>query len=137
MFGVYSSSESDMEEEDEEEEEQQAGPSDLGGVPWKEAVEIHAKLKGDGDSGVGAAEGTQNGLGPRAHGQEDGEMEEEDVEEDEEEDEDDEDEEEESSDGKLTLTSRFLFDKKRLRVCFVLAVTLQRTSLATAINPLA
>uniref|UniRef100_H3C9D2 Si:ch211-59c24.3 n=1 Tax=Tetraodon nigroviridis TaxID=99883 RepID=H3C9D2_TETNG len=24
-----------------------AGPSDLGGVPWKEAVELHAKLRGD------------------------------------------------------------------------------------------
>ncbi|XP_051952738.1 protein-methionine sulfoxide oxidase mical3a-like [Xyrauchen texanus] len=42
-----SSSESDMEEEDEEPEE--AGPSDLGGVPWKEAVEIHAKLRGGSD----------------------------------------------------------------------------------------
>ncbi|XP_051512715.1 protein-methionine sulfoxide oxidase mical3a isoform X1 [Myxocyprinus asiaticus] len=42
-----SSSESDMEEEDEEPEE--AGPSDLGGVPWKEAVELHARLKGGSD----------------------------------------------------------------------------------------
>ncbi|XP_073506538.1 F-actin-monooxygenase MICAL3 isoform X20 [Phyllobates terribilis] len=45
-----SSSESEM-EEDEEEEEQDDGyepapSSDLGGVPWKEAVKIHAKLKG-------------------------------------------------------------------------------------------
>ncbi|XP_041967312.1 protein-methionine sulfoxide oxidase mical3a isoform X16 [Alosa sapidissima] len=88
-----SSSESDMEDEDEEEEERQPGPSDLGGVPWKEAVEIHAKLKGDSDA---EAEGTRNGLGPRIHVQEDGEMEdnmEGGEEEDEEEEEDDEDDE--------------------------------------------
>ncbi|XP_037623022.1 protein-methionine sulfoxide oxidase mical3a isoform X3 [Sebastes umbrosus] len=49
-----SSSESDMEEEDEQEdqdqeevEQQLLSPSDLGGVPWKEAVELHAKLRGD------------------------------------------------------------------------------------------
>ncbi|KAK7890895.1 hypothetical protein WMY93_022858 [Mugilogobius chulae] len=48
-----SSSESDMEEEDEDEPEELEGeqqphsPSDLGGVPWKEAVELHAKLRGD------------------------------------------------------------------------------------------
>ncbi|XP_053891617.1 F-actin-monooxygenase MICAL3 isoform X3 [Malaclemys terrapin pileata] len=46
-----SSSESEMEEEEEEEEEEEAGQpelptSDLGGVPWKEAVRIHALLKG-------------------------------------------------------------------------------------------
>ncbi|XP_009955929.1 PREDICTED: protein-methionine sulfoxide oxidase MICAL3 isoform X1 [Leptosomus discolor] len=45
-----SSSESEMEEEDEEEEDElllpQQPPSDLGGVPWKEAVRIHALLKG-------------------------------------------------------------------------------------------
>ncbi|XP_051726792.1 protein-methionine sulfoxide oxidase mical3a isoform X21 [Ctenopharyngodon idella] len=81
-----SSSESDMEEEDEEPEA--AGPSDLGGVPWKEAVELHAKLKGDSDPG--AAE-DDDGL----HGEMD-EYEEE--EEEEEEDEDEEEEEEESSD---------------------------------------
>ncbi|XP_048113046.1 protein-methionine sulfoxide oxidase mical3a isoform X7 [Alosa alosa] len=96
-----SSSESDMEDEDEEEEERQPGPSDLGGVPWKEAVEIHAKLKGDSDA---EAEGTRNGLGPRIHVQEDGEMEddmeggEEEDEEEEEEEEDDEDDE--SSDAR-------------------------------------
>ncbi|XP_051726799.1 protein-methionine sulfoxide oxidase mical3a isoform X28 [Ctenopharyngodon idella] len=82
-----SSSESDMEEEDEEPEA--AGPSDLGGVPWKEAVELHAKLKGDSDPG--AAE-DDDGL----HGEMD-EYEEE--EEEEEEDEDEEEEEEESSDA--------------------------------------
>ncbi|XP_053108852.1 F-actin-monooxygenase MICAL3 isoform X13 [Hemicordylus capensis] len=44
-----SSSESEMEEEEEEEEEEeqpQQPSSDLGGVPWKEAVRIHAMLKG-------------------------------------------------------------------------------------------
>ncbi|KAK9958782.1 hypothetical protein ABG768_010884 [Culter alburnus] len=81
-----SSSESDMEEEDEEPEA--AGPSDLGGVPWKEAVELHAKLKGDSDPG--AAE-DDDGL----HG----EMDEDEEEEEDEEDEDEEEEEEESSDA--------------------------------------
>ncbi|XP_048113058.1 protein-methionine sulfoxide oxidase mical3a isoform X18 [Alosa alosa] len=89
-----SSSESDMEDEDEEEEERQPGPSDLGGVPWKEAVEIHAKLKGDSDA---EAEGTRNGLGPRIHVQEDGEMED-DMEGGEEEDEEEEEEEEDDED---------------------------------------
>ncbi|XP_059421218.1 protein-methionine sulfoxide oxidase mical3a isoform X3 [Carassius carassius] len=78
-----SSSESDMEEEDEEPEA--AGPSDLGGVPWKEAVELHAKLKGESDPGAAEYE----------DGLHDGEM---DEEEEEEEDEDEEEEEEESSD---------------------------------------
>nr|XP_034982838.1 F-actin-monooxygenase MICAL3 isoform X3 [Zootoca vivipara] len=41
-----SSSESEMEEEEEEEEQPQQPTSDLGGVPWKEAVRIHAMLKG-------------------------------------------------------------------------------------------
>ncbi|KAL1257041.1 hypothetical protein QQF64_012586 [Cirrhinus molitorella] len=82
-----SSSESDMEEEDEE----AAGPSDLGGVPWKEAVEIHAKLKGESDPG--AAEG-DDGLHDR-----DGEMDEDEEEDEDEEDEDEEEEEEESSDA--------------------------------------
>lgn len=35
-----------MEEEEEEDEEDQLPTSDLGGVPWKEAVRIHALLKG-------------------------------------------------------------------------------------------
>lgn len=43
---VASSSESEMEEEEEEDEEDQLPTSDLGGVPWKEAVRIHALLKG-------------------------------------------------------------------------------------------
>ncbi|XP_042631472.1 protein-methionine sulfoxide oxidase mical3a isoform X10 [Cyprinus carpio] len=82
-----SSSESDMEEEDEEPEG--AGPSDLGGVPWKEAVELHAKLKGESDPG--AAE-DNNGL-------HDGEMDEDEEEEEEEDEDEEEEEEEESSDA--------------------------------------
>ncbi|XP_043979586.1 protein-methionine sulfoxide oxidase mical3a isoform X21 [Gambusia affinis] len=88
-----SSSESDMEEEDEQEEEaeveeeveeQPASPSDLGGVPWKEAVELHAKLRG--------GELEDEALGDAAS--RDG-----DVEEDEEEKEEEEDEEESSDEG--------------------------------------
>ncbi len=71
----------------EEEDGEAAGPSDLGGVPWKEAVEIHAKLKGESDPG--AAE-DDDGLCDR-----DGEMDEE-----EDEYEEEEEEEEELSDGK-------------------------------------
>ncbi|XP_052008871.1 protein-methionine sulfoxide oxidase mical3a isoform X1 [Xyrauchen texanus] len=79
-----SSSESDMEEEDEELEV--AGPSDLGGVPWKEAVELHTHLKGG--SHPGAAE-DDDALGDM----------EEDEEEYEEDEDDDEEEEDESSDA--------------------------------------
>ncbi|CAH2276455.1 -methionine sulfoxide oxidase MICAL3 isoform X3 [Pelobates cultripes] len=46
---ISSSSESEMEEEDEDEQdeiEDNLPSSDLGGVPWREAVKIHAKLKG-------------------------------------------------------------------------------------------
>uniref|UniRef100_A0A8B9KR22 F-actin monooxygenase n=1 Tax=Astyanax mexicanus TaxID=7994 RepID=A0A8B9KR22_ASTMX len=82
-----SSSESDMEEEDEELEP--AGPSDLGGVPWKDAVEIHAKLKSGSDTGAGREDGEHR----------EGEMEGED-EEDEEDEEEEEEEEEESSDAR-------------------------------------
>uniref|UniRef100_A0A3Q1K3U1 F-actin monooxygenase n=1 Tax=Anabas testudineus TaxID=64144 RepID=A0A3Q1K3U1_ANATE len=95
-----SSSESDMEEEDEQEdpdqeeaevEQQPHNPSDLGGVPWKEAVELHAKLRGDRDEGEGESLGDAVSR--------DGEIDEEE-EEDEEEDEEDEeeDDDEESSD---------------------------------------
>uniref|UniRef100_A0A671YT83 F-actin monooxygenase n=1 Tax=Sparus aurata TaxID=8175 RepID=A0A671YT83_SPAAU len=76
-----SSSESDMEEEDD--------PSDLGGVPWKEAVELHAKLRGD-QSEDGEGEAAVDTVSR------DGELDEED--EEEEEDEDEEEDEEESSD---------------------------------------
>uniref|UniRef100_A0A671YTB0 F-actin monooxygenase n=1 Tax=Sparus aurata TaxID=8175 RepID=A0A671YTB0_SPAAU len=83
-----SSSESDMEEEDD--------PSDLGGVPWKEAVELHAKLRGD-QSEDGEGEAAVDTVSR------DGELDEED--EEEEEDEDEEEDEEESSDGKFVLQS--------------------------------
>uniref|UniRef100_A0A6I8SCB3 F-actin monooxygenase n=1 Tax=Xenopus tropicalis TaxID=8364 RepID=A0A6I8SCB3_XENTR len=88
-----SSSESEMEEEeDEEEEEEEPGeclpPSDLGGVPWKEAVKIHAKLKGQ-DIDVEVV-GTQGAGGS-----------EEEEEEEEEEDEEEEDEEVSSEDDDI------------------------------------
>ncbi|XP_056273736.1 protein-methionine sulfoxide oxidase mical3a isoform X5 [Pseudoliparis swirei] len=55
-----SSSESDMEEEDEEEdldleEQEPLSPSDLGGVPWREAVELHSKLRGNEDEALADA----------------------------------------------------------------------------------
>ncbi|XP_033940733.1 protein-methionine sulfoxide oxidase mical3a isoform X4 [Pseudochaenichthys georgianus] len=90
-----SSSESDMEEEDEEQEDAEEGeqhplsPSDLGGVPWKEAVELHAKLRGEEGDDVGEA--LDDAVSR------DGEIDEED---EEEEDDEDEDEEEESSDAR-------------------------------------
>lgn len=87
-----------MEEEDEQEDPDQEeaeveqlarSPSDLGGVPWKEAVELHAKLRSDcGDEGE--AESLADAVSR------DGEVDEEEEEEDEEE----EDEEEDSSEGK-------------------------------------
>nr|XP_056703666.1 F-actin-monooxygenase MICAL3 isoform X2 [Euleptes europaea] len=51
-----SSSESEMEEEEEDEEEDrpQQPSSDLGGVPWKEAVRIHAMLKGKSEEDLEA-----------------------------------------------------------------------------------
>ncbi|KAM6419216.1 F-actin-monooxygenase MICAL3 isoform 1-T2 [Pluvialis apricaria] len=75
-----SSSESEMDEEDEEEDDElllpQQPPSDLGGVPWKEAVRIHALLKGKSEEEIEAEEN---------HEIEDKEDEEEEEEEDEEE----------------------------------------------------
>ncbi|NXK08141.1 MICA3 monooxygenase, partial [Herpetotheres cachinnans] len=80
-----SSSESEMEEEDEEEEDElllpQQPPSDLGGVPWKEAVRIHALLKGKSEEEIEAEENHEV----------------EDKEDEEEEEEDEEEEDEESS----------------------------------------
>ncbi|XP_029992775.1 protein-methionine sulfoxide oxidase mical3a isoform X2 [Sphaeramia orbicularis] len=101
-----SSSESDMEEEDEQEdqeeveaEQQPLSPSDLGGVPWKEAVELHAKLRGDrSEDGEGEA--------PADAISRDGELDEEEEEEDEEEDEDEDEEEEESSDAPAHTSAR-------------------------------
>ncbi|KAM9481277.1 protein-methionine sulfoxide oxidase mical3a isoform 19-T20 [Clarias gariepinus] len=76
-----SSSESDMEEEGEDLEP--PANSDLGGVPWKEAVELHAKLKASSDAGASGK---------------DGDIEEEDEDEDEEDDEEDGEEEDEEED---------------------------------------
>ncbi|XP_023573485.1 F-actin-monooxygenase MICAL3 isoform X19 [Octodon degus] len=82
-----SSSESEMEEEEEEEEEEgQLPPSDLGGVPWKEAVRIHALLKGRSEEELEASKGFEAG-----------EEEEEEYEEEEEEYEEEEEEEEEEA----------------------------------------
>ncbi|KAM9638595.1 F-actin-monooxygenase MICAL3 isoform 13-T14 [Morphnus guianensis] len=84
-----SSSESEMEEEDEEEEDElllpQQPPSDLGGVPWKEAVRIHALLKGKSEEQIEAEENHE------IEGKEE--------EEEEEEEEDEEEEDEESSEA--------------------------------------
>ncbi|XP_061865765.1 F-actin-monooxygenase MICAL3 isoform X1 [Colius striatus] len=83
-----SSSESEMEEEDEEEDDElllpQQPPSDLGGVPWKEAVRIHALLKGKSEEEIEAEENHD--------------IEDKDYEEEEEEDEEEEDESSEASD---------------------------------------
>ncbi|KAM9293023.1 F-actin-monooxygenase MICAL3 isoform 1-T1 [Morus bassanus] len=88
-----SSSESEMEEEDEEEEDElllpQQPPSDLGGVPWKEAVRIHALLKGKSEEEIEAEENHE------IEGKEDDEEEEE----EDEEEEDEEEEDEESSEA--------------------------------------
>ncbi|KAL7403347.1 hypothetical protein ABVT39_027999 [Epinephelus coioides] len=94
-----SSSESDMEEEDEQEdqdqdqeevEQQPHSPSDLGGVPWKEAVELHAKLRGEeGEEGEALADAVSR----------DGEIDEDEEEEEEEEEDEDEDDEESSDEG--------------------------------------
>uniref|UniRef100_A0A3B4GWN1 F-actin monooxygenase n=1 Tax=Pundamilia nyererei TaxID=303518 RepID=A0A3B4GWN1_9CICH len=96
-----SSSESDMEEEDEQEdqeeaEEQPPSPSDLGGVPWKEAVELHAKLRGDH-----CEEGEGEALADT--GSRDGEVDEED---EEEEDENEAEEDEESSEAPAHTSAR-------------------------------
>ncbi|XP_078024213.1 protein-methionine sulfoxide oxidase mical3a isoform X27 [Epinephelus lanceolatus] len=95
-----SSSESDMEEEDEQEdqdqdqeevEQQPHSPSDLGGVPWKEAVELHAKLRGEeGEEGEALADAVSR----------DGEIDEDEEEEEEEEEEDEDEDDEESSDAR-------------------------------------
>ncbi|XP_051807364.1 protein-methionine sulfoxide oxidase mical3a isoform X6 [Acanthochromis polyacanthus] len=89
-----SSSESDMEEEDEQEDQEEVeleehlrSPSDLGGVPWKEAVELHAKLRGEEGDDEAQADDVSR----------DGEL---DEEEEEDEEEEDEEEEEESSDAR-------------------------------------
>ncbi|NXN96608.1 MICA3 monooxygenase, partial [Rhinopomastus cyanomelas] len=84
-----SSSESEMEEEDEEEDDElllpQQPPSDLGGVPWKEAVRIHALLKGKSEEEIEAEENHD--------------VEDKDDDDDDEEEEDEEDDEESSEEG--------------------------------------
>lgn len=86
-----------MEEEDEQEDQDQeegeverqpTSPSDLGGVPWKEAVELHAQLRAD------FSEGEEGDAVSR-----DGQIDEEDDEDEEEEDEDD----EQSSEGRFSF----------------------------------
>nr|XP_054589637.1 protein-methionine sulfoxide oxidase mical3a isoform X11 [Nothobranchius furzeri] len=88
-----SSSESDMEEEDEQEEAEELphSPSDLGGVPWKDAVELHAKLRGNPDEAEGES--------PADAISREGDVEEDEEEEEEEEEEEDE-EDDESSDAR-------------------------------------
>ncbi|XP_071199945.1 protein-methionine sulfoxide oxidase mical3a-like isoform X13 [Salvelinus alpinus] len=102
-----SSSESDMEEEDQEEEEQHEeeqqeppSPSDLGGVPWKEAVELHAKLKTDSDPG---AEGEDGEGEDETHGHIARDLE---VEEEEDDEEEEEDDEAESTDAPAHTSAR-------------------------------
>ncbi|XP_071066194.1 F-actin-monooxygenase MICAL3 isoform X1 [Dasypus novemcinctus] len=99
-----SSSESDMEEEE--------GPrlpsSDLGGVPWKEAVRIHALLKGKSEEEAEASQHYEPGDG------EEEEEEEEEVEEEEEEDYDNE-EEESSEEGEYCPRDRELRQGQWLR----------------------
>lgn len=88
-----------MEEEEEEEEEEPPLPtSDLGGVPWKEAVRIHALLKGKSEEELEASKS----YGP---GNEEEEEEGEYEEEEEEEEEEYEEEEEESSEGQKKISS--------------------------------
>ncbi|XP_077727889.1 F-actin-monooxygenase MICAL3 isoform X12 [Canis aureus] len=102
-----SSSESEMEEE--EEEEPPLPTSDLGGVPWKEAVRIHALLKGKSEEELEASKS----FGP---GHEEDEEEEEYEEEEEEEEEEYEEEEEESSEeGEYCPWDRELLQGQWLR----------------------
>ncbi|XP_036021856.1 F-actin-monooxygenase MICAL3 isoform X22 [Mus musculus] len=85
-----SSSESEMEEEEEEDDEDDHLPtSDLGGVPWKEAVRIHALLKGRSEEELEASKNFEP------------EEEEEEEEYEEEDEEYEEEEEEESSEAPL------------------------------------
>ncbi|KAM6216540.1 F-actin-monooxygenase MICAL3 isoform 3-T3 [Rhynchocyon petersi] len=102
-----SSSESEMEEE-EEEEEPQLPTSDLGGVPWKEAVRIHALLKGKSEEELEALKNYEPG-------NEEEEEEEEDYEEEEEEYEEEEEEEESSEEGEYCPWDRELLQGQWLQ----------------------
>ncbi|XP_077871680.1 F-actin-monooxygenase MICAL3 isoform X5 [Ictidomys tridecemlineatus] len=102
-----SSSESEMEEEEEEEEEEEQLPtSDLGGVPWKEAVRIHALLKGRSEEELEASKSFEPG---------EGEEEEEEEYEEEEEEEYDEEEEESSEEGEYCPWDRELLQGQWLQ----------------------
>lgn len=79
----------------EEEEEPPLPTSDLGGVPWKEAVRIHALLKGKSEEELEASKSCEPGND-----------EEEEYEEEEDEDYgEEEEEEEESSEGQQVVSS--------------------------------
>ncbi|XP_015676841.1 F-actin-monooxygenase MICAL3 [Protobothrops mucrosquamatus] len=96
-----SSSESEIEEEEEEEEDEEAAEqaqqptSDLGGVPWKEAVRIHAMLKGKSEEELKTEKNHDN--------EEEEEAEEEEEELEEEEEHEEEEEEVSSEAGNLRL----------------------------------
>ncbi|XP_027976899.1 F-actin-monooxygenase MICAL3 isoform X4 [Eumetopias jubatus] len=102
-----SSSESEMEEE--EEEEPPLPTSDLGGVPWKEAVRIHALLKGKSEEELEASKS----YGP---GNEEEEEEEYEEEEEEEEEEEYEEEEEESSEVGSQSLQQILYPANPLEI---------------------
>ncbi|RXM35395.1 Protein-methionine sulfoxide oxidase MICAL3 [Acipenser ruthenus] len=90
-----SSSESEMDEVEEEGEDEDHPVSDLGGVPWKQAVHFHARLKGKSETQI-AAEEEACALGEEKEEDED---EDEDDEEDDDDDEEEKEEEEESSEA--------------------------------------
>ncbi|XP_014649409.1 PREDICTED: protein-methionine sulfoxide oxidase MICAL3 isoform X14 [Ceratotherium simum simum] len=96
-----SSSESEMEEE---EEEPPLPTSDLGGVPWKEAVRIHALLKGKSEEELEALKSYEPGN-----------EEEEEESEEEEEEEYEEEEEESSEEGEYCPLDRELLQGQWLR----------------------
>ncbi|XP_075839023.1 F-actin-monooxygenase MICAL3 isoform X16 [Microtus pennsylvanicus] len=96
-----SSSESEMEEEeDEDDEDDQLPTSDLGGVPWKEAVRIHALLKGRSEEELEASKNYEP---------------EEEEEEEEEEEYDEEEEEESSEEGEYCPWDRELLQGQWLQ----------------------
>lgn len=105
----------DQDQEEVEAEQQPTSPSDLGGVPWKEAVELHAKLRGNNgeeEEGEALTDAVSR----------DGEMDEEDEEDEEEEEDED---EEDSSDGTFFSHSWCDYNTlhvKTLNVCFLWCV---------------
>ncbi|KAM4819721.1 F-actin-monooxygenase MICAL3 isoform 1-T1 [Thomomys bottae] len=100
-----SSSESEMEEEEDDEGEQ-LPTSDLGGVPWKEAVRIHALLKGRSEEDLEAS---------KSFGPEEEEEEEEEDDYEEEEEEYDEEEEDSSEEGEYCPWDRELLQGQWLQ----------------------